>query len=98
MELLFVTVIAAALGALVRYIVPGRRSYGMLLLPGIAAVVAAALWVGLLWLGWTFDGGWIWIVSLGAAIVAAVVGALLLVRVRAQSDDRMLHRLTGGKA
>ncbi|MBX3194624.1 MAG: hypothetical protein KF727_05940 [Microbacteriaceae bacterium] len=98
MELLFVTVIAAALGALVRYIVPGRGAYGILLLPGIAAVVAAVLWAGLTWLGWTFDGGWIWLVSIGAAIVAAAVGALLLVRVRAQSDDRMLHRLTGGKA
>lgn len=98
MELLFVTVIAAAIGALVRYLVPGRSAYGLFLLPAIAAAVASVVWVGLVWLGWTFDGGWIWVVSLGVATVAAIAGALLLVRARGQADDRLLHRLSGGKA
>ena len=72
MELAYVTVIGAAIGALARYTLPGRRSYGMFLLPAIAAAVTAAVWVGLVWLGWTFDGGWIWVVSLASAVVASI--------------------------
>jgi hypothetical protein len=94
MELAYVTVIGAALGALARYTLPGRRSYGILLLPAIAAAVTAATWAGLVWLGWTFDGGWIWVVSLTAAAVASVVTALLIVRYRANADERLLHHLS----
>lgn len=98
MELAYVTVIGAALGALARYALPGRRTYGLLLLPAIAAAVTAAVWVGLLWLGWTFDGGWIWVVSLVAGGVSAIIAALLIVRYRANADDALLHRLSAGRA
>lgn len=98
MELVYVTVIAAAIGAIVRYVLPGRRSYGMLLLPAVAAAVTATVWVGLLWLGWTFDGGWIWAVALTAGGLAAILSALFLVRTRATGDERLLHHLSGGKA
>lgn len=98
MELAYVTVIGAALGALARYTLPGRHSYGLFLLPAIAAAVTAATWVGLVWLGWKFDGGWIWVVSLTAAAVASVVAALLIVRFRANSDQRLLHHLSAGRA
>ena len=98
MELAYVTVIGAAIGALARYLLPGRRSYGILLLPAIAAAVTAAVWAGLVWLGWTFDGGWIWAVSLTAAAVASVVSAILIVRYRKTADQRMLHQLSAGRA
>jgi len=98
MELAYVTVIGAAIGALARYTLPGRRSYGLFLLPAISAAVTAAVWVGLVWLGWKFDGGWIWAVSLVAAAVASVVTALLVVRFRETADQRLLHHLSGGRA
>lgn len=98
MELLFVIVIAAAIGLGVRYIVPKRGTYGVLLLPAIAAAVASVVWVGLLWLGWRFDGTWIWVVSLAAAGVAALVLALVLPRRRVHHDERLLTQLSGGKA
>ncbi len=98
MELVYVTVIGAALGALARYMLPGRRTYGMFLLPAIAAAVTAAVWVGLVWLGWTFDGGWIWVVSLAAAVVASIASAILIVRYRATADERLLHQLSAGRA
>jgi hypothetical protein len=98
MELAYVTVIGAAIGALARYALPGRRTYGLFLLPAISAAVTAAVWVGLVWLGWTFDGGWIWVVSLAAAGVSAIVAALLIVRYRANADQRLLHHLSAGRA
>ncbi|HWH25740.1 MAG TPA: hypothetical protein VNT53_03755 [Pseudolysinimonas sp.] len=98
MELVYVTVIGACIGALLRYLLPGHGLYGLALLPAVGAVVTATVWVGLLWLGWRFDGGWIWVVSLGAATIAAVLSATLLVRWRRTSDSRMLHHLSGGRA
>jgi hypothetical protein len=98
MELAYVTVIGAAIGALARYSLPGRRTYGLFLLPAISASVTAAVWVGLVWLGWKFDGGWIWVAALVAAGVAAIVAAVVIVRYRANADRRLLHHLSAGRA
>ena len=97
MELLYVTVIAAGIGAIVRYALPRRGSYGALLLPAVAAAVTSVVWVALLWLGLTFDGGWIWVASLGAGTLAAVGVAVLLPRRRMHSDAATLDRLASGK-
>jgi hypothetical protein len=94
MELLFVTLIAFCIGLLGRYALPGRDTYGVALIPSIAAVVTAIVWVGLTWLGWKFDGGWIWVVSLGAAAVVTLVLALILPRVRRTNDDELLQKLS----
>lgn len=94
MELLFVTLIGAAIGAAVRYALPGRRSYGAILLPAMAAAVAAAAWAVLVWAGLRFDGSWIWVVSLLASGIAALVVALLLPRRRRDADQRLLQDLS----
>ena len=57
MELLFVVLIAAGLGFIAHYAIPGRETRGSILLGAIAAIVASVIWVSLLWLGFTFDGG-----------------------------------------
>ena len=98
MELLFVTLIGAAIGIILRYLVPGRHAYGALLAPAVGGAVAAIVWSGLTWLGWKFDGGWIWVVSLAAATLAALALELILPRVRHEADARMLHQLSGGRA
>lgn len=98
MELLFVIVLGAGIGGLLRYLFPERRTYGLLLLPAISAAAAAVVWVALVWVGWKFDGGWIWVASLGAAGVAAIVTALVLPRRRVEHDARLLTQLSGGKA
>jgi hypothetical protein len=97
-ELLFVTVIGAGLGALVRYLLPGRGTYGALLLPAVAAAATAIVWVALVWAGWTFDGTWIWVASLGAGVIASFVTALVLPRRRTDADAAKLAQLSGGKA
>lgn len=98
MELLFVLVIAAGIGAVIRYVLPGRKTYGMLLLPAVSVVVTAIVWEALLWAGWKFDGGWIWAVSLVAGGVGAIAGELLVWRGRVNGDRRLLHHLSGGRA
>jgi len=92
-ELLFVTVIGASLAAIVRYLLPSRGLYGAALLPAIGAAVTATVWVALLWLGFTFDGGWIWPISLSAGVIAAVVTAVRLPRFRAAADVASFEEL-----
>ena len=99
MELLFVIVIAAGLGAIVRYLIPQRSTYGALLLPAASAIAAAIVWVGTLWaVRWTFDGTWIWVASLAAAFGVALALAILLPRRRAERDAARLQQLSGGSA
>lgn len=99
MELLFVVIISAALGAIARYTITGRETYGSILLPAISAAVSAIVWVALLWgLNWQFDGTWIWVASLVIGPVVAVVLAVVLPRRRREADRELLARLTGVKA
>jgi O-antigen/teichoic acid export membrane protein len=94
MELLFVTVIAAGLGALIRSFLPGRSAFGLLLLPAVAASATAIVWVSLVYLGWKFDGTWIWVVSLAASIATAVVVGIVVPRKRREADARLLDELS----
>ena len=87
MEIAFVIVIAAAIGLGIRYLVPERRSHGLLLVPAVAAIAATGLWAILVWLGLPFDGGWIWVLSIGAGTAAALLTAFLLPRARRAADE-----------
>ena len=98
MELLFVIVIGACIGGIIRYALPRRGTYGILLLPAASAAVTGAVWAALVWAGFTFDGGWIWVISLVAGGLAGLILALAVPRQRIEQDARMLHTLTGGKA
>ena len=98
MELLFVVLIGAGLGFLGHYTLPGADTRGTILLGAVAGTVTAIVWVALLWLGFTFDGGWIWAISLVAAGVVTLVVALVLPGRRVRSDRAMLTRLSAGKA
>ena len=94
MELLFVTLISFCIGLGVRYGLPGRDTYGVVLVPSVATVVTAIVWVGLTWLGWKFDGGWIWAVSLVAGGIVGLVLALILPRARRGRDENLLQQLS----
>lgn len=94
MELLFVTLISFCIGLGARYALPGRDTYGVVLLPAIAAAFTAVVWVALTWLGWKFDGGWIWVVSLAVGAVISLVLALTVPGRRRENDDRMLQELS----
>ena len=98
MELLFVVVIAAGIGIVLPYLLRGRETYGVLLPAGVAAAVASVVWVGLVWLGFTFDGTWIWVFSLLAGGLAALAVSIVLPPKRRDADRARLRRLSGGKA
>jgi len=93
MELLFVVLGGAILGLVARYTLPRRHTHGSALIPAIGAGVAAVVWVGLTWLGWPWDGAWIWVVSLAASGVAAVASALFIGPRREHSDAALFERL-----
>ena len=97
LSLVYVTVVGASLGVNTRFVLPGRHTYGFVLLPAIGAAVSAAIWVSVQWfalLGFPLD----WVAALAGALVASVVVALLVSRTRTESDARELHVLSGGKA
>ena len=93
MELLFVTVIGAALSVGVRYVVPGRQTHGLLLVPLAGAAATAAIWAICVWIGLPFDGGWIWVIALVAGPLVALALALTLPKRREQADVELLERL-----
>lgn len=93
MELLFVVLGAAGVGAIPRYVLPHRDTYGSALLPAASAAVASVVWSALSWLGWPFDGGWIWWASLGAGFLVALILPLLIAPRRRHKDHELFERL-----
>ena len=94
MELLFVMLGGAILGLAARYSAPHRDTNGALLVPAVGAVVAAVVWDALTWVGWKFDGGWIWVASLLAAAIAATFSSIILGRQRTRRDTELLASLS----
>ena len=95
MELLFVVLGGLIVGLIARYSLPRRSTHGEALIPAVAAIVAAVVWVALTWAGWPWDGGWIWAVSLVASGIVAVAVDILVGRRRDEGDSRMLVELGG---
>ena len=93
MELMFVVLGGAILGLVARYALPRRHTYGTVLVPAIGAGVAAIVWVALTWLGWPWDGGWIWVASLVAAGAVSAASALLIGPRREHADSALFERL-----
>lgn len=94
MELLFAVLGGIVIAGGLRYAFPHRHSYGVLLLPALGGTVAAIVWAGLTWLGWKFDGGWIWVASLVLPAIVAALVAVLLSRSRVAADERLLQSLS----
>jgi len=93
MELLFVVLGGAILGLAARYSLPRRHTYGSVLVPAIGAGVAGVVWVALTWLGWPWDGVWIWVVSLAISGAAAAASVILIGPRREHRDAVLFERL-----
>lgn len=97
MALLVAMVIAFALGLLLRYLLPHRATYGVLLTGGIAAAVAAVVWSILLLVDMTADQIGIWLISIAAGIVVAAVVPFITGKTRPKKDRALLESLAATK-
>lgn len=95
MELLFIILFGIAAGVAAHYALPWRGTHGFLLTPAVGGIVAAIVWVSLTWLGWAWDGGWIWAVTIIIAAAVAAVVDLFLGRHRKTADQQRLIALGG---
>jgi hypothetical protein len=93
MELMFVVLGGAILGLAARYSLPRRHTYGSVLVPAIGAGVAAIVWVVPTWLGWPWDGTWIWVATLVVAGRASVAAVWLIGPRRERHDAELFERL-----
>jgi hypothetical protein len=94
MELLFVVLSGIVLAGGIRYLLPHRHSHGVLVLPALGGIVSAVVWAALTWLGWRFDGGWIWVVSLAIAVAVAAFVGVRIARRRVAADETLLQQLS----
>lgn len=92
MELVLIVTFAGLIGALVRYIVPGRDRHGLLLLPMLQIAAASILWTASLWLGLTPTSVWPWLVSLVLSTAGIVALAIWLPGRRDAEDRELLER------
>jgi len=97
-QLIYAGVIGAFIGLILHYVLPSRHLTGLFLLPAAGGAATCAAWDASVWAGQKLDGGWIWVISLGAAAVVSLVLGLLLPRLRKVADERRLHQLSGGRA
>ena len=95
MELLFIAIGGGIVGLAAHYALPWRLERGVVLVPATGVIVAMLVWLGLTVLGWAWDGGWIWAVTLVVSALSSVIVGLIIGRARASSDERMLVRLGG---
>lgn len=93
MELLFIMLFGVCIGLAARYALPWRSQHGSMLIPAIGGIASAVIWLGLTWLGWAWDGGWIWTVTLAATAVITVAVDLLLGASRNKADAATLAAL-----
>ncbi|MBS1673670.1 MAG: hypothetical protein JSS74_06870 [Actinobacteria bacterium] len=93
MYILLALIAACALGVAVHYLVPHRDRRGVALTPAVATAVAAAAYALGQWAGLKESSVWLWLLSLGGAVVVSAVLALVLTRVRIGSDARRRSEL-----
>ena len=87
-------VIGAAIGLAARYLLPGRQWVGLFLNPAASAAAAGVVWTVLSLAGLASDNGWLWIASLAAALLVALVLPRVLPPRRQRADAAYLAELT----
>ena len=98
-SLIWISVVGAGIGLGLRYLLPNRTTYGVLLLPAVGAAAAAVTWVALLWAG-VPAGEWawtVWVATFLAAIVVPLIVGALVSGTRHAADERERHQLTAGR-
>ena len=90
MQLIYAETVAIVLGLAAHAVLPRRHLTGVVLLPAVAGVACAIVWVGLTWAQVPQGGPAMWLASLLAAVLSAVVVGVALRTTRARIDERRL--------
>ncbi|MEF2975700.1 hypothetical protein [Subtercola sp. YIM 133946] len=98
MELLFIVLAGLIMGGIARYLFPLRETHGVVLMPAVGAITAAIIWEVLTWLGWPYDGGWIWVVTLIVTALVVAITPPVLGRSRRAHDRAQLTALLAPSA
>ncbi|MGY6498939.1 MAG: hypothetical protein ACXIUP_12010 [Microcella sp.] len=86
-------VIGALIGLGLRYLIPGRTQYGLLLLPAVGAAAVCVTWVIGIWSGLSHEAIWIWLISFSIASIVCIALARTLPPKREQADTDLLAEL-----
>lgn len=86
MYILLALIAACALGIAVHYLVPRRNLRGVALVPAVATAVAAVVYTLMQWMGIGQDSIWLWVASIGGAIVVSAIVGVVVTAQRGRSD------------
>jgi quaternary ammonium compound-resistance protein SugE len=89
-QLIYAETVAIVLGLAAHAVLPRRVLTGVGLLPAVAGVAAALVWVGLTWLQVQQGGPAMWLASLLAAALSAVVVGVVVRTTRHHRDEAAL--------
>lgn len=90
MQLIYAETVAIVLGLAAHAVLPRRDLTGVLLLPAVAGVACAIVWVGLTWAQVLQGGPAMWLASLLAAVLSAVVVGVPVRTSRHRTDQGRL--------
>jgi hypothetical protein len=94
MELVLVVTFAGLIGTALRYILPGRQSHGLAMMPSVAIIAGSLGWALSVWVGLDAGGPWGWVVALVLAFAATMTLGIVVPRRRAEADDALVRELT----
>ena len=90
MQLIYAETVAIVFGLAAHSLLPRRDLTGVLLLPAVAGVACAVVWVALTWARVEQGGATMWIASLLAAIVAPIAVGVPIRGSRHRRDESQL--------
>jgi uncharacterized membrane protein YeaQ/YmgE (transglycosylase-associated protein family) len=90
MQLIYAETVAIVLGLAAHAVLPRRSLTGVLLLPAVAGVACAIVWVALTWAQVKQGGPAMWLASLLAAALSAAAVGVLVRTTRFRRDERVL--------
>jgi uncharacterized membrane protein YeaQ/YmgE (transglycosylase-associated protein family) len=89
-QLIYAETVAIVLGLAAHAVLPRRALTGVLLLPAVAGAAAAIVWVALTWAQVPQGGPAMWLATLLAAVLSAVVVGVLVRTTRFRRDEQLL--------
>ncbi|MDT0156716.1 hypothetical protein Q9R19_03650 [Microbacterium sp. ARD32] len=93
MYILLALIAACALGIALHFLLPHRALRGVAVTPAIATAAAAALYTLLQWSGIAESSVWLWVISIGGALVLAALATIAISAVRTRRDAEQKQAL-----